>query len=133
MSANDTQVGGTHYQTEVQHWDMIEDHGIGYLEGCATKYLTRWRAKGQPAKDFGKARHYVEKLVEKAQSIGRLPRGEVPKDKFVDFVEANDCGLLESNAIHILVGTWRIAELATVLGYIDQLVRLEEEERYRER
>lgn len=64
MSANDTQVAGTHYRDkEIQPWDYIALNGIGYLEGCAIKYLTRWKEKGG-VQDLHKARHYVEKLIE---------------------------------------------------------------------
>ena len=38
MTANDRQIGGDHYQAELQHWDFIELNGLGYLEACATKY-----------------------------------------------------------------------------------------------
>lgn len=65
MSANDKQVGGTHYAQggNVQHWDFITLNGIGYLEGCATKYVSRWRKK-HGVLDLQKALHYVEKLQE---------------------------------------------------------------------
>lgn len=63
-SANAEQVGGTHYRDQaVQPWDFIARNGIGYLEGCAIKYLSRWRQKGGVA-DLRKARHYIDKLIE---------------------------------------------------------------------
>lgn len=63
MSANDTQHGGKHYQSEYQHWDWAIDIGLGYLESAATKYLTRWRDKNG-AEDVRKAVHYMEKAFE---------------------------------------------------------------------
>lgn len=62
--ANEYQVGGSHYGVKsYQHWDWIEDHSVGYLEGCATKYLMRWKEKNGIA-DLQKARHYIQKLIE---------------------------------------------------------------------
>mgnify|MGYP003630731335 CR=1 FL=1 len=67
MAANDTQVGGTHYQkSDYQHWDWVPDNRIGYLEGAFTKYLIRWRDK-DGIKDLNKARHFLIKLIEKAE------------------------------------------------------------------
>ena len=64
MNANDRQEGGNHYRNKaIQPWDYIAGNGIGYLEGCAIKYLSRWREKGGVA-DLRKARHYVDKLIE---------------------------------------------------------------------
>lgn len=64
MSANETQVAGRHYKDKaIQPWDYIARNGIGYLEGCAIKYLTRWRDKGG-VQDLLKARHYIDKLIE---------------------------------------------------------------------
>ena len=62
--ANDIQVGGTHYKLKsIQPWDYITANGIGFLDGNAIKYLTRWRVKGG-IEDLKKARHYIDKLIE---------------------------------------------------------------------
>lgn len=61
--ANSRQVGGDHYKTEYEHWDFIEETGTGYLEGVASKYVTRWRKK-DGRKDLEKASHYVQKIRE---------------------------------------------------------------------
>lgn len=62
--ANEQQVGGTHYKNKpIQPWDYIAENGIGYFEGCAIKYLTRWREKGG-VQDLLKAQHFISKLVE---------------------------------------------------------------------
>lgn len=64
MSANDTQVGGQHYKgLAIQPWDYIEANGIPYLEGCAIKYITRWRDKGG-VEDLRKAIHFLQKRIE---------------------------------------------------------------------
>ena len=37
----------------------------GYLKGNALKYLWRYKDKGHPETDLGKARWYIEKLISK--------------------------------------------------------------------
>ena len=63
MNANDKQIQGTHYQTNIQPWDAITDWELGFLDGCAVKYLSRWRKKGG-VDDLRKAVHFIEKLIE---------------------------------------------------------------------
>lgn len=65
MSANDTQVGGTHYKDfEYQHWDFAIDVELPWPIACATKYICRWRNKNG-VEDLGKAVHYLEKAIER--------------------------------------------------------------------
>ena len=62
--ANDKQYGGTHYQCQtIQPWDYVTANNLGYLEGTAIKYITRWRHKNG-IEDIRKAIHFLEKLVE---------------------------------------------------------------------
>ena len=66
MSANETQVGGTHYRPEaggMQHWDLCVNTSLGYLEGQISRYVTRWRKKNG-MEDLQKALHYLNKLIE---------------------------------------------------------------------
>lgn len=64
MTENQKQVGGDHYKNlQIQTWDYIAQNDIGYLEGCAIKYLSRWKSKGE-VQDLQKARHYIDKLIE---------------------------------------------------------------------
>jgi hypothetical protein len=42
---------------------VILDWQLGYLDGNAVKYLSRWRHKGG-VQDLKKARHYIDKLIE---------------------------------------------------------------------
>lgn len=63
MSANDRQLGGKHYQLPIQPWDYVLANGLGYCEGTAIKYLTRWKSKGG-IEDLRKAIHFIEKLIE---------------------------------------------------------------------
>lgn len=61
---NTKQVGGDHYVKQpIQPWDFIAANNIGFLEGNAIKYLSRWKEKGG-VQDIEKALHYIEKLLE---------------------------------------------------------------------
>lgn len=60
----ESQVGGDHYkQLVIQPVEYIHKNGIGYMEGCAIKYLTRWRNKGG-IQDLEKAKHFIDLLIE---------------------------------------------------------------------
>lgn len=63
MSANDKQMGGSHYLKPIQPWDYIAANGLDFFEGNIIKYVTRWRQKGG-VEDLRKARHYLDKLIE---------------------------------------------------------------------
>lgn len=65
--ANDQQVDGNHYQTEIQPWDFIEANKLTFIEGNIIKYVTRHRKKNG-VRDLMKAKHYLEKLIEIEQS-----------------------------------------------------------------
>jgi hypothetical protein len=73
-SANRTQVGGSHYRRhKYETWDVIADWELGYFDGNAVKYLSRWRYKhatpeGRIA-DLEKARHYIDKLIEMEREL----------------------------------------------------------------
>lgn len=56
------QVGGTHYQAPYQHWDLMDDHQVSYLESCASKYVMRWREKGG-IQDLQKSISYLKKRL----------------------------------------------------------------------
>ncbi len=62
--ANDIQHGGNHYKSQtIQPWDYIVSNNLGFLEGNAVKYLSRFRKKNG-IEDLKKARHYIDKLIE---------------------------------------------------------------------
>lgn len=110
MGANDMQVGGQHYKTGYQHWDLVIITGMGYLEGCSTKYVSRWRKKNG-MEDLKKALHYLNKLQE---NVGRVAgpaslssahrRAEVRK-----FALENGLTALEESYIRLLA-TWTDVE-----------------------
>lgn len=62
-NANDRQVAGLHYRTEIQHWDYVVANDLNYFEGQATKYITRCRRKNGK-QDIEKAIHFLEKYLE---------------------------------------------------------------------
>ena len=63
-SALDVQVAGDHYKKmAIQPVEFIHKNGIGFCEGSAIKYLTRWREKGG-IEDLKKARHFIDLLIE---------------------------------------------------------------------
>ena len=63
-TANDEQVGGTHYKlNKIQPWDFIHSNNIGFLAGNAIKYIARYRLKNG-VEGLKKAKHYIEKLIE---------------------------------------------------------------------
>jgi len=59
---NSHQVGGVHYKTPIEHWDFVVACSLNYLEGNATKYLTRSHKKSG-LQDLQKSLHYVSKLI----------------------------------------------------------------------
>ena len=64
QNALDIQVGGNHYKKlKIQPVEYIHANGLGFCEGNAIKYLSRWRDKGGVA-DLEKAKHYIELLIE---------------------------------------------------------------------
>lgn len=65
----DIQVGGEHYrQTGIQPWDIIDAWGLDFYAGNALKYLYRAGRKGPKVEDLKKARHYIDKMIEKEES-----------------------------------------------------------------
>ena len=63
-SALGKQVDGGHYKDlKIQPIEFIHANNIPFAEGCAIKYLTRWRSKGG-VKDLEKAKHFIELLIE---------------------------------------------------------------------
>ena len=58
------QEGGTHYKDmPIQPIEYIHRNGLGFIEGCVIKYVTRWKSKGG-VEDLRKAIHYLDMLIE---------------------------------------------------------------------
>jgi hypothetical protein len=63
-SALDKQVSGGHYKgLKIQPIEFLHANNIPFAEGCAIKYLCRWRDKGG-IQDLEKAKHFIDLLIE---------------------------------------------------------------------
>lgn len=76
MDVNEIQIGGGHYRGDYQHWDWVEDTGMGYLEGVGSKYICRWKSKNG-IEDLRKSVHYVDKLLDLCIFKNRRNRAKV--------------------------------------------------------
>ena len=64
ISSLDIQVGGGHYKDmPIQPIEYMMLNEIPFPEGCAIKYLSRWRDKGG-IEDLEKAKHFIDLLIE---------------------------------------------------------------------
>jgi hypothetical protein len=103
LTANQEQVGGTHYKTEYEHWDLAIFLDMGCLEYTTTKHVTRWRKK-DGVKDLLKALHELEKLIE-VYSIYNIHRTQKPEkitEEVDKFAKANGLDSVERRYILIL-------------------------------
>ena len=115
------QVGGSHYNAPVQgeqHWDLIEEYDIAYLEATATKYIIRYDRKGKPKEDLLKAKSYLERIIVE----GRGPRRFIPSDRLHRFLTANEASPLKVSLfrlIHSADGNLQIVALKMACSLID--------------
>ena len=64
MSANEEQVGGSHYKKGgEEHWDRAWRLKYDPFQYIITKWIERWRDKGG-LQDLYKARHAIQKYIE---------------------------------------------------------------------
>ena len=121
MSANAKQVAGGHYKTDgIQHWDLVVDHDVFYLEGCATKYLTRFRRKNG-LEDLQKALHYVEKMIEKYARVYRAA-GDVPQDTLYTFFLDNGIGGPEREPLSLIFNWTSVQDLKVARIWVEALI-----------
>lgn len=125
MNANNMQIGGNHYRSGIQHWDLIDVYNVGYLEGCATKYITRWRNKNG-VEDLRKALHFVKKLAERRQDAPQVEISEripqVPRQVINEYLAANQLTGDDADIISHLL-TWQsTGTLHLVAGRIQQAI-----------
>ncbi len=99
-NANSRQVGGQHYQSEVQHWDYVAASGLDYFQGQITKYVYRWRKKNG-IEDLKKAMHFLEKYLEVRMSYPRRSFCDCSscKENLDTFISANRVPLDEAYII----------------------------------
>jgi hypothetical protein len=75
-SALSRQVGGSHYKdkgSSMQPWAIIDAWGLDFYAGNVLKYILRYKHKGG-LEDLQKARHYLDKLIEDADSSANTQR-----------------------------------------------------------
>lgn len=78
VSANETQVGGSHYtRLAIQPVEIIAANGLDWFEGEALKYLLRWRFKGGVT-DLRKMVDVVQKLIELEEAKPPEPKETRP-------------------------------------------------------
>lgn len=66
-----TQVGGDHYvKRTIQPWDVWEEYEMDPWRANALKYLMRAGDKGPALEDLKKARHYLDKCIEREERRG---------------------------------------------------------------
>ena len=123
MSVNEKQVGGDHYRAPIQHWDYVEYNGLRYLEGCATKYVTRSRKKHEdPRQDLEKAIHYVEKIQDLYRNGVLLPRPAPVVITPGDFAAANGLTEDEAELVRILTFWESDQELTAALNLLRKMI-----------
>jgi hypothetical protein len=123
VRANERQHGGDHYKgAEFQHWDLIVKNRIGYLEGHATKYLSRWRKKNG-VEDLQKSLHFVDKLSESFYDYDYRPTGHAPDSDLNLFFEENNIHNVDEIGAITILCTWRSpAELEQAKHHIKLLI-----------
>lgn len=130
MSANEMQIGGEHYRGEYQHWDWVLDNCMSYLEGCSTKYISRWKNKNG-LEDLKKSRHYVQKATE-ASTKGYLNTNLTvrPFNSFADYANANTEKFIKSGdydkhqrQLFYMLSRWNsTAHLMETMNYLDMYI-----------
>lgn len=106
------QVGGDHYKADIQHWDLMEEHDVAYLEATASKYVTRWQKKGG-SEDLRKSATYLERALVEERDARRL----VPQDQLEAFFNENSLGDWERSICRLIHrdGTREALRAAAVL------------------
>lgn len=140
MSVNEKQVGGAHYRSRVQHWDYVVLNGLRYLEGCATKYPTRWRGKHiypellrkvvacfgvslpTPHEDLAKSLHYVEKMIDLHEKGLLAVRTDPTVISVEEFAEANNLDEDEQVVIDLLTNWSNVDHLRLAHSKIARMV-----------
>lgn len=118
------QVGGDHYDATYEHWDYASETGLGYLEGCASKYVTRWRKK-DGVQGLQKAISYLQKIKEMGITVcpPALNRPRRAPHKLDRFVNANGFAGACEYPIFVLIDAWETHDdLDKAIAYIRELI-----------
>ena len=119
MTANAHQVGGSHYNKPIQHWDYVVANNIPYLEAQIIRYASRLRDKNG-MEDLFKMRHYVDKLIEVEMAKERGERA-VPKNQILSQEQRELKNLMPSvgNRLDKVARVWPVV-LADVPDYVEK-------------
>jgi hypothetical protein len=116
-----------HYESSYQHWDLAIKIPLGYLEGCTTKHVSRWRKK-LGIQDLQKAMHYLDKLIEVATYDIKRNNVEIDKELRL-FVEANNLTHLEYQYLFILCTYRNVGALKNARQILTKILMLAIQER----
>ena len=124
MTANDKQIGGTHYKNGIlDHWDWAVANDLLYLEGVLTKYVCRHKTSGKPD-DRAKALHYAEKLLEVRQEGSWQPfLYRRPVQLMEELIAAYALTLLEEEICRLAARYTRLEDLEQLRDLCTQLTR----------
>ena len=122
MSADDVQVGGTHYQSLYQHWSYMADIDANYFEGCITKYVYRWRRKNG-VQDLEKARHFLDKYIEVCTEDFVPSNNSL--DDFTRFCYSNAVDVMETAIMENVLLAGSVDDLHTARRLLDDLIASE--------
>lgn len=124
LNVNEKQVGGNHYRSGYQHWDLVLTHGLHYLLGCATKYITR--SKVDRRQDLDKAKHYIEKMVD-ANRSKQVAIGCIPFPTRIDDVQfyarENRLSFREYEAILAIIMAKDAEDLEMAIEIVDKIIK----------
>ena len=126
MNANNRQVGGSHYQSKVQHWDLMCRNDVPYLQASATKYVVRWRKrpKDKGIEDLEKCLHYIEKIHDEYMDGRIFPGSGIPMCLIVKFFDANpDIESKEQAVLVDLLRTWNEVNLEHAGRMVTELMK----------
>lgn len=121
--ANESQIGGSHYKSEYQHWDLVADTGMGYFEGQITKYVSRWRNKNG-IQDLQKSLHFCLKLIELVE-LDKIEEWTSREGCLIladRYCEINRLDLEESRIIKNMVSWSNAQDLADTLDLISGII-----------
>jgi hypothetical protein len=127
MSANEKKI--PHYASEYQHWDLAITIPLGYLEGCSTKYVARWRKK-DGLDDLHKAMHYLDKLLEiypVTTPPRKMTRSEIQYE-VSRFSAANKLSIIEEEYVLLLSNYRTEDDLRTARLVLEDIIDLAKEE-----
>lgn len=91
-----------HYASKYMHWHFVKDVGMGYFDGCATKYVTRWRTK-DGVEGLKKSLHFVNEMIrDENHPMVAIPRTKSKPELFAcieRFSRINDLHELEEQIV----------------------------------